>query len=149
MSTAQQGRIYTGDELTQDTTVECDVCIIGSGSGGSWLAHELGAKGLSVVMLEEGGYHTRRDFDMTEARAYPALYQDLGNRTTDDLSIRLDGDSVTGFITRANRGNDLPPGTETLVECPILSVNINRKDTNEPDNQAVRNFEIVHVLLNC
>ncbi|MBX7114142.1 MAG: GMC family oxidoreductase [Myxococcaceae bacterium] len=100
MSATQPGRIYTGDELTQDTTVACDVCIIGSGSGGSWLGHELGAQGLSVVMLEEGGYHTRRDFDMTEARAYPALYQDLGNRTTDDLAITLlQGRSVGGGTT--------------------------------------------------
>lgn len=94
------GRIFTGDELAQDTTVECDVCVVGSGSGGAWLAHELGAKGLRVVMLEEGGYHTRRDFDMTEARAYPALFQDLGNRTTDDLSITLlQGRSVGGGTT--------------------------------------------------
>ncbi len=57
-------------------------------------------KGKSVVMLEEGGYHTRREFDMTEARAFPNLYQDLGNRTTDDLSVSLlQGRSVGGGTT--------------------------------------------------
>jgi choline dehydrogenase-like flavoprotein len=100
VSSPPVGRIFTGDELKNDSTVECDVCVIGSGSGGGWLAHELGAKGLSVVMLEEGGYHTRRDFDMSEARAFPSLYQDLGNRTTDDLSITLlQGRSVGGGTT--------------------------------------------------
>lgn len=94
------GRIITGDELTQDTEVSCDVCVIGSGPGGSWLAHELVRQGKSVVMLEEGGYHTRREFDMTEARAFPSLYQDLGNRTTDDLSVNLlQGRSVGGGTT--------------------------------------------------
>lgn len=95
-----QGRIYTGDELAADVTVECDVCIVGSGAGGAWLALELVKRGKSVVMLEEGGYHTRAEFDMTEARAYPDLYQELGNRTTDDLSISLlQGRSVGGGTT--------------------------------------------------
>jgi len=94
------GRIFTGDEVTKDTTVECDVCVVGSGSGGAWVAHELVKAGKSVVMLEEGGYHTRREFDMTEARAFPNLYQELGNRTTDDLSVSmLQGRSVGGGTT--------------------------------------------------
>lgn len=94
------GRIVTGDEVKADTTVECDVCVVGSGSGGAWVAHQLAEAGRSVVMLEEGGYHTRREFDMTEARAYPNLYQELGNRTTDDLSITLlQGRAVGGGTT--------------------------------------------------
>jgi choline dehydrogenase-like flavoprotein len=94
------GRITTGDEVTKDTTLECDVCVVGSGSGGAWVAHELVKAGKSVVMLEEGGYHTRREFDMTEARAFPNLYQELGNRTTDDLSVSmLQGRSVGGSTT--------------------------------------------------
>ena len=95
------GRIFTGDELLEkDTSISCDVCVVGSGSGGAWLAHELCAKGLDVVMLEEGGYHTRREFDLTEANMYPKLYQELGNRTTDDLSITLlQGRSVGGSTT--------------------------------------------------
>ncbi|MBK7858113.1 MAG: GMC family oxidoreductase [Archangiaceae bacterium] len=97
----KDGRIVTGDELLEsDTTLECDVCIIGSGSGGAWLAHELCAAGKDVVMLEEGGYHTRREFDLTEAHVYPKLYQELGNRATDDLSITmLQGRSVGGSTT--------------------------------------------------
>ena len=94
------GRIFTGDELTKDLEVTCDVAIVGSGSGGAVLAHELVKAGKSVVMLEEGGYHTRREFDMTEARAFPNLYQELGNRATDDLSITmLQGRSVGGGTT--------------------------------------------------
>jgi choline dehydrogenase-like flavoprotein len=94
------GRITTGDELNEDKKLTCDVCIIGSGSGGAWLAHELCVKGLDVVMLEEGGYHTRREFDLTEEHAFPNLYQELGNRTTDDQSITLlQGRSVGGGTT--------------------------------------------------
>ncbi len=98
MTTA--GKIVTGEDVTADVALDCDVCIVGSGPGGSWLAHELVAAGKSVVMLEEGGYHTRREFDLTESRAFENLYQDLGNRTTDDLSISLlQGRSVGGGTT--------------------------------------------------
>ncbi|MGV3619419.1 MAG: GMC family oxidoreductase N-terminal domain-containing protein, partial [Archangium sp.] len=94
------GRIFTAEDLTSDVSIECDVCVIGSGSGGAWTALELVNQGKRVVMLEEGGFHTRREFDMTEARAFPNLYQELGNRTTDDLSITmLQGRSVGGGTT--------------------------------------------------
>ncbi len=53
-----------------------------------------------VVVLEEGGHYTRRDFNMQESWAYPALYQEHGNRATDDLSILiLQGRSVGGGTT--------------------------------------------------
>lgn len=96
----RQGRIYTADELTRDTEVSCDVCVVGSGAGGGVLAHALVEKGLSVVLLEEGPYATRRDFDMQEATAYPRFYQELGNRTTDDQAISiLQGRAVGGGTT--------------------------------------------------
>jgi choline dehydrogenase-like flavoprotein len=95
-----QGKIYTQKELTSDVDVTCDVCVVGSGSGGAWTALELVRQGKSVVMLEEGGYHTRREFDMTESRAFVNLYQELGNRGTDDLSLTiLQGRSVGGSTT--------------------------------------------------
>jgi choline dehydrogenase-like flavoprotein len=98
--TLDSGRIYTGDELTHDLTTDCDVCVIGSGAGGGWLAAELAARGRRVVMLEEGGYRTRRDFNMKETRAFATLYQELGVRTTDDLSISmLQGRCVGGGTT--------------------------------------------------
>lgn len=100
MTHPSNGRIYTGDEVTEDLELSCDVCVIGSGAGGAWLAHELVARGLSVVMLEEGGYFTRRDFDLDEAKAFPNLYQELGNRATADLAITiLQGRSVGGGTT--------------------------------------------------
>lgn len=95
-----EGRIFTGDELTADVAVDCDVCVIGSGSGGAWLAHELVKAGTRVVLLEEGGYHTRREFDMLEGRAYMTLYQQQAARGTDDLSITIfQGRSVGGGTT--------------------------------------------------
>ncbi|HEX9508741.1 MAG TPA: GMC family oxidoreductase N-terminal domain-containing protein, partial [Myxococcales bacterium] len=95
-----EGRIFRGEQISSDVEVSCDVCVVGSGAGGSVLALELVSRGFSVVMLEEGGHHTQREFDLTEATAFPNLYQELGNRTTDDLSISiLQGRSVGGGTT--------------------------------------------------
>lgn len=94
------GRIFTGKDLTRDTEVSADVCVVGSGAGGAVLAEQLVAKGLQVVMLEEGGYHTRAEFNMRESWAYPALYQEMGNRATDDQSVLiLQGRNVGGGTT--------------------------------------------------
>lgn len=41
---------------------ECDVCIIGSGAGGSPVALELSAAGYDVVVLEKGPFLTQADF---------------------------------------------------------------------------------------
>ena len=94
------GRIFTGKDVSGDTEVSADVCVVGSGAGGAVLAEQLVAKGLRVVMLEEGGYHTRAEFNMRESWAYPALYQELANRATDDQSVLiLQGRSVGGGTT--------------------------------------------------
>ena len=94
-----EGRIFVSEEILGGD-VDCDACIIGSGAGGAVLAHELVSRGHRVLMLEEGGYHTRREFDLTEASAFAKLYQELGNRSTDDLSITiLQGRSVGGGTT--------------------------------------------------
>lgn len=96
------GRIRTGDELTEDQTLTCDVCVVGSGAGGGVLGLELAKRGLDVVMLEEGGYHTRRDFDLNEAKAYSTFYQEAGNRATDDLSIGIFQGRTVGGGTAIN-----------------------------------------------
>jgi len=94
------GEILTGADLGADVDLSCDVCIIGSGAGGAVLAAGLVERGLSVVMLEEGGYHTNADFDLQESTAFPMLYQDRGTRTTSDLGITiLQGRSVGGSTT--------------------------------------------------
>jgi choline dehydrogenase-like flavoprotein len=94
------GRIRRGAEVAADEALAPDFCVIGSGAGGSVAAAVLAQAGARVVILEEGGHHTRREFNMQESWAFPTLYQEHGNRATEDLSIIiLQGRSVGGGTT--------------------------------------------------
>ncbi len=87
--------IHQGSD--KDLVLRPDVCIVGSGPGGAMVASRLARAGAKVLVLEEGGYHTKEEFDMQEATAYPRLYQDRGNRATADLSVQvLQGRAVGG-----------------------------------------------------
>ena len=92
-----KGGIVIGSQIERDLVLRPDACIVGSGPGGAMMASRLARAGVSVVVIEEGGYHTRDEFDMQEATAFPRLYQDRGNRATADLSIAiLQGRAVGG-----------------------------------------------------
>ena len=45
---------------------DCDICIIGSGAGGSPIAYELSKAGHSVIVLEKGSWYTEKDFSKDE-----------------------------------------------------------------------------------
>ncbi len=92
--------VVEGRTLVTDLDRGCDVCIVGSGAGGSVLAAGLCARGLDVVMVEEGGYRTAKDFDLEERHAYTEMYQDRGLRTSaDGAVIVLQGRTVGGGTT--------------------------------------------------
>ncbi|HET9794838.1 MAG TPA: GMC family oxidoreductase [Thermoanaerobaculia bacterium] len=97
---AEIPNLVRGRDIGADRILDADVAIVGSGPGGSIAAYRLAAAGARVVVLEEGGYHTRPEFRMQEEWSYPTLYQDHANRATDDLSITvLQGRSVGGGTT--------------------------------------------------
>ncbi|UCE32140.1 MAG: GMC family oxidoreductase [Burkholderiales bacterium] len=80
--------------------LDCDVAIVGTGAGGGISAEILARAGLKLVLIEEGPLLGSRDFDMREATAYPALYQESAARKTRDKSINiLQGRCVGGSTT--------------------------------------------------
>jgi choline dehydrogenase-like flavoprotein len=95
------GGFLTGADLRSRRELTCDVAVVGSGAGGSVLAAGLAARGLSVVVLEEGPLATGRDFARRDERwSTPNLYQESGTRTTADVAITvLQGRSVGGGTT--------------------------------------------------
>ena len=81
--------VIEGQTIQQNIEVSVDVCIVGSGAGGSVAAHTLQAAGLKVLVVEEGGYFTSNRFRMRESEAYPNLYQESAQRATKDLSVSV------------------------------------------------------------
>ena len=89
--------IWAGSAIREDRTVNCDVCVVGSGAGGAVVAERLAAAGKQVVVLEDGGFHPSDTFTLREKDMYPRLYQEGGARGTVDRSIGiLQGRAVGG-----------------------------------------------------
>lgn len=71
--------IHQFDDIKKNVTVSCDVCVVGSGAGGAVVAKELAEVGLKVVLIEEGGYYTTKDFAVDDTIGATAkLYRDGG-----------------------------------------------------------------------
>jgi choline dehydrogenase-like flavoprotein len=76
--TARPAGVFGREDITADTTLDCDVVIVGSGAGGATAAAELSEAGLDVIVLEEGRYHGTADFTSEAAAMIRALYRDGG-----------------------------------------------------------------------
>ncbi len=89
-------------EISTDTTLECDVVVIGSGAGGGVVAGELAAAGKAVIVLEMGGYYNEADFLHYEGAGYQRLYLGGGALTTKDQGVTLVAGSCLGGGTVVN-----------------------------------------------
>ena len=91
--------------VTADTTLTCDVAVVGSGAGGSVVAAELAAAGKDVVVLEKGGYRNEADFTHYESEGLARLYDAGGLLATRDLGFvilqgaTLGGGTVINYTT--------------------------------------------------
>jgi choline dehydrogenase-like flavoprotein len=89
--------------LRADFELSADVCVVGSGAGGSVVAAELATAGKNVVVLEEGRYWTSADFTQREEEMYPRLYRERGTKPTADYTVlvsqgrALGGSTLTSF----------------------------------------------------
>jgi len=80
-----------------DHTERADVCVLGSGAGGSVAAAELAAGGRSVVVLEQGPHWSSADMTQREDEMLPRLFEEAGMRQTVDGGVTiLQGRSVGG-----------------------------------------------------
>ena len=58
--------------------LEVDVIVIGTGAGGAAAAYELASQGLAVLVVEEGEYYSRKDFNGNIPQLIKRLYRSLG-----------------------------------------------------------------------
>jgi choline dehydrogenase-like flavoprotein len=70
--------IVSGREIDCNKRLIADAVIVGSGAGGATAAHLLSRAGLEVVILEEGGYFTTKDFSGTLSSLMDMVYRDAG-----------------------------------------------------------------------
>ena len=88
--------------IERETTLDCDVCVVGSGAGGGTAAAVLAASGLDVVVLEAGDYLDESDFDGGELGGYARLYLGGAALATVDQSVGLFAGACLGGGTVVN-----------------------------------------------
>lgn len=101
--------------LAGDLTLEADVVVVGSGSGGATAAETLAAAGLEVVVVEEGPLLSSSDFTLHESQAYPELYQESGARQTADKGITILQGRAAGGSSLVNWTAAFRAPRETLI----------------------------------
>ncbi len=94
--------------ISADTTLDCDVVVVGSGAGGGVVAGELTAAGKDVIVLEKGGYRNEADFTHQESDALETLYDAGGLLATRDLGLVVLQGSTLGGGTVINYTTSFP-----------------------------------------
>ncbi len=96
------------DPLDPDdgSTLEADVCIVGSGAGGAVIAATL-APHMKVIVLEAGGYYNEADFAQLELKAYQELFWHGGPAPTAEGNVTLQAGATLGGGTTVNWTNCL------------------------------------------
>jgi len=73
-----QQQITPIEDLPGSSDFDADVVVIGTGAGGGAAALELASRGLAVLIIEEGRYFDRRDFNGKLTDVIPKLYRASG-----------------------------------------------------------------------
>lgn len=109
-------QVSTAASFSEQQTIECDVVVIGTGAGGAAAAYELATHGLAVVLLEEGHYYDRRDFNGKTTEMIPRLYRSMGaTMAVGSTIIPIPIGRSVGGTTTINSGTCLRTPESTLA----------------------------------
>ncbi|MCE9573373.1 MAG: GMC family oxidoreductase N-terminal domain-containing protein [Deltaproteobacteria bacterium] len=98
-------RCHAAKDLHGDLAVDADVVVIGTGAGGAVIAKELAEAGVAVVMIEEGHFFERQDFDGRPFPAQRAMYRGGGTTlSVGNLAIPIPIGQTVGGSTTINSG---------------------------------------------
>lgn len=101
-------------------TLDCDVCVVGSGAGGAVAAFEAAAAGRSVVVLERGPGWSETDIVAREGEGTARFFWDRGLAATEDLGVvlfaghALGGGTVVNWMTSLRMPDDIRAEWEAL-----------------------------------
>jgi choline dehydrogenase-like flavoprotein len=107
--------------VERDTTLDCDVVIVGSGAGGGAAAGVLAGAGLDVIVVEGGDYYDDEDFDGSEFKALTRYYMGAPN-ATHDQSVGLIAGSCLGGGTVVNYSTSFKTPDDVRQEWAGLGV---------------------------
>lgn len=102
--------------ITSDTHLETEVCVIGSGAGGSVAASELSRAGCQVLIVERGGYYSQSDYNGDEYEMLRRLSLGKGLFGTADGAFGLLAATCLGGSTVVNWCTSLRPPQDVLDE---------------------------------
>ena len=88
--------------ISTGTTLDCDVCVVGSGAGGGVVAADLAARGMRVIVLEAGPGDQAPDFGQRELEGTQRLYLDAGLTATRDVGLSILAGACLGGGTAVN-----------------------------------------------
>jgi len=108
--------------LEADTDLSCDICIVGSGAGGSVAAAVLAEAGKDVIVLEAGGYYDDADFDGAELGGFQRLYLEGGFAATADQSVGLLAGECVGGGTVINYSTSFRTPDDVRAEWAAAGV---------------------------
>jgi choline dehydrogenase-like flavoprotein len=139
--------------LVGDTTLDCDVCVAGSGAGGGVAASVLAGAGLDVVVLEAGGHYEDADFDGAELDGLRRLYHGRGTTATDDQGIGilagacLGGGTVVNYTTSFRTPDEIRAEWGGMFETDTFSRALDtvcgRLGVNTDHNRLSKREEVV------
>jgi long-chain-alcohol oxidase len=95
-------------DVERDTTLDCDVVVVGSGAGGGVVAGLLAEAGRSVVVLEKGENPRAERFTQVEGEMLNAFYLDAGLMMTQSGSMPILAGSALGGGTVINYTTSFP-----------------------------------------
>jgi choline dehydrogenase-like flavoprotein len=102
--------------VDRDTTLDCDVVVVGSGAGGGVVAGLLAEAGRSVVVLEKGENPTAERFTQVEGEMLNTFYLDAGLLMTQSGSMPILAGSALGGGTVINYTTSFPLPESTRAE---------------------------------
>lgn len=93
----------------RDEEVTVDLCVVGSGAGGSVIAARAAEAGYRVMVLEAGAWYPAAQYPRVEREAYDRLFRGRGVVPTRDSAISILAGETVGGSTAVNWMTCLPP----------------------------------------
>ncbi len=125
-------------KIEKNTVLECDVVVVGSGSGGSIIAAELARKGKKVIVVEKGNYLQETDFNQHELDMIQRTYEAQGLTASKSGSVSILAGSNVGGGTTINWAGSLRTPDYVLKQWADEFDN-----PQFTDNEYVKCFEFV------